>query len=90
MQLKSRILLLGVGSLGCYLVAKVQQQLTEALSDTDRDSQIYYALCHDKAVLLQDKTNLHTFLVAKNNAVLAERLLANGEEGNVIALQVLI
>ncbi|MCB5226636.1 hypothetical protein JAO78_007375 [Alishewanella sp. 16-MA] len=88
MELGPRILLLGIGSLGCYLVAKTQQQLVER--DNGIDSRIEYALCHHKAFLLQDKPDVHTFLLADNNAPLAERLLANGEEGNITALQALL
>lgn len=89
-ELRPRILLLGIGSLGCYLVAKTQQQLAEKDNANASDSQIDYALCHHKSVLLQDKPNLHTFLLADNNTPLAERLLANGENGDITALQALL
>lgn len=89
-ELGPRILLLGIGSLGCYLVAKTQQQLAKKDQANASDSPIDYALCHHKAALLQEKPDLHTFLLADNRSPLAERLLLNGDEGNITALQTLL
>lgn len=89
-ELRPRILLLGIGSLGCYLVANTQQQLAEKGNANASDSQIDYALFHHKAVLLQNKPKLHTFLLADNNAPLEGRLLANGENGDITTLQALL
>jgi len=81
-NLSPRILILGVGSLGCYLVAKTQQQLDSANAAY---AQLAFALCHHKAALLQDKTNTHTFLLAnmvkaqsaKSQSTLTKSTLAN-------------
>lgn len=92
-NLSPRILVLGVGSLGCYLVAKAQQQL----GDTDPAyAQLAFALCHHKAALLQDKANTHTFLLNKSakptstKETLAELLASNGLDSNSAALAALL
>lgn len=87
------ILVLGVGSLGCYLVAKAQQQLGET---GPAYAQLSFALCHHKAALLQDKPNNHTFLLTPNTKsastkeTLAELLASNAPESNSEALAALI
>lgn len=92
-SLSPRILVLGVGSLGCYLVAKAQQQLGAA---DPAYAQLSFALCHHKAALLQDKPNNHTFLLTQNvkpaspKATLAELLASNGPDSNSDALAALI
>lgn len=92
-SLSPRILVLGVGSLGCYLVAKAQQQLGDA---DPAYAQLSFALFHHKAALLQDKPNNHTFLLTQNvkpastKATLAELLASNGPESNSDALAALI
>lgn len=96
-SLSPRILILGVGSLGCYLVAQTQQQL----GTTDPAyAQISFALFHHKAALLNDKANTHTFLLAKNTypksasakpgIPLSENLASNGPDSDINALALLI
>lgn len=92
-SLSPRILVLGVGSLGCYLVAKAQQQLGTA---DPAYAQLAFALCHHKAALLQDKANTHTFLLNKSakpssaKETLGELLANNGPDSNSAALAALL
>lgn len=92
-NLSPRILVLGVGSLGCYLVAKAQQQLG---AGDPAYAQLAFALCHHKAALLQDKANTHTFLLNKSakptstKETLGELLASNGLDSNSAALAALL
>lgn len=96
-SLLPRILILGVGSLGCYLVAKTQQQLGAA---DPAYAQLSFALCHHKAALLQDKANTRTFLLSKrthtksdlvkSNIPLRHHLAGNGPDSDIDALAKLI
>lgn len=61
-----RILVLGVGSLGCYLVAKAQLAGLPA--------QVEFALLHQKQALLLGKPSVHTFLLQGAEADLCSQL----------------
>ena len=60
------ILLLGVGSLGCYLVAKTQQ--------AELPAPVHYGLMHRKAALLQNKADMHCFMLQEAQGPLKQRL----------------
>ncbi|MEN3158874.1 hypothetical protein ABC502_10870 [Alkalimonas sp. NCh-2] len=60
------VLLLGVGSLGCYLVAKTQQ--------AELPVPVCYALMHHKAALLQNRADTLCFQLNETSGPLPQRL----------------
>ena len=60
------VLLLGVGSLGCYLVAKTQQ--------AELPVPVRYALMHHKAALLQNRADTLCFHLNETSGPLQQRL----------------